>query len=72
MKSKKKEESIIMEKKMKVFNTLKNKRGQGATEYILLLVIVVGLAIAFGPRIKNMVMGKLGQVEGQLQQVTGN
>ncbi len=44
-------------------NLLKNNAGQGATEYILLLVVVVGLVMAFGPKIKkefNAATDKLG------------
>lgn len=50
---------------MKLFAKLRNKmrtnlnnRGQGATEYILLLVVVVGLVIAFGPKIKSIIADK--------------
>jgi len=45
-------------------NLVKNNRGQGATEYILLLVVVVGLVVAFGPKIQSIIKGKteaLGQ-----------
>lgn len=38
-------------------NMLKNNRGQGATEYILLVAVVVGIVMVFGPTIKK----KLGQ-----------
>lgn len=50
---------------MKLFSTLRNRlranliqnnRGQGATEYILLLVVVVGLVLAF----KGPIMAKMG------------
>ena len=50
---------------MKLLSKLRNKmrthlnnRGQGATEYILLLVVVVGLVIAFGPKIKSIIASK--------------
>lgn len=33
--------------------SLKNNRGQGATEYILLVAVVVGLVMMFGGRIKT-------------------
>ncbi len=32
-------------------NMLSNERGQGATEYILLLVVVIGLMVAFKGKI---------------------
>lgn len=41
---------------------LKNNRGQGATEYILLVAVVVGIVMMFGPRIKS----KLTQTTDQL------
>lgn len=34
-------------------NMLKNNRGQGATEYILLVAVVVGIVMVFGPAIKS-------------------
>lgn len=40
-----------------------DESAQGATEYILLLVIVVGLAMMFRKRIMAMVGGKLGEIE---------
>lgn len=42
----------------------KDESAQGATEYILLLAIVVGLAMAFGPRIKKTLEEKMGSIEG--------
>ena len=42
---------------------------QGATEYILLLAIVVGIAMAFGPKIKKMLADKVGEIEGAVQGV---
>ena len=51
-----------------ISKTLKNlwndESAQGATEYILLLVIVVALALTFKDRIMGMVKGKLGEIEG--------
>lgn len=41
---------------------LKNNRGQGATEYILLVAVVVGIVMMFGPKIKS----KLTQTTEQL------
>jgi Flp pilus assembly pilin Flp len=39
-------------------NLVKNQSGQGATEYILLLVVVVGMVVAFGPKIKSAITKK--------------
>ena len=52
-------------------NLLKNNAGQGATEYILLLVVVVGLVVAFGPKVKKMVEGKTEFLGGKIDSVTG-
>ncbi len=48
---------------------MNNKRGQGATEYILLLVVVVGLVIAFGPMIKSKMGAKMGELSGAIDEV---
>ncbi len=42
----------------------KDESGQGATEYILLLVVIVGLATLFGERIKQAVTDKINEVSG--------
>ena len=52
-------------------NLLKNKSGQGATEYILLLVVIVGLVIAFKEPIKNAMNGKIDQLKEMIGQVNG-
>lgn len=54
-------------KKMK--SLFKNQKGQGMIEYILLLVIVVGLVVVFKGKIKGLVEGKMGDLEGQIQEV---
>ena len=58
---------------MKSFTTLaknlwKDESGQGATEYILLLVVVVGLALVFKDRIMTIVKDKLGALAGDIGQ----
>ncbi|MBY0452530.1 MAG: hypothetical protein K2P92_05795 [Bdellovibrionaceae bacterium] len=50
-------------------NIINNKKGQGATEYILLLVVIVGLVIAFGPKIKKMIADKTANLETDMQGV---
>ena len=40
----------------------KDESAQGATEYILLLVVVVGLAMVFKDRIKSLIGSKLDQL----------
>ncbi|MNJ93516.1 hypothetical protein D3C87_111980 [compost metagenome] len=51
---------------------LKNQSGQGATEYILLLVVVVALVIMFKDQIKTTVSGKISELQGMIGQVNGN
>lgn len=50
-------------------NLIKNKRGQGATEYILLLVVVVGLVVAFGPKIKSTMSSKMTALDADINSV---
>ena len=51
-------------------NLLKNHAGQGATEYILLLVVVVGLVLAFKKPIMNKFMGSVDKLGTQMDEVT--
>jgi hypothetical protein len=64
---------------MKIFTNLRNRlrknmtnnnRGQGATEYILLLTVVVGLVVLFGPTIKKKFSEKMGNLETQMDEAT--
>lgn len=50
-------------------NLLKNTSGQGATEYILLLVVIVGLVMMFGPRIKSAMNTKMGDLENGMAEI---
>lgn len=50
-------------------NLLKNNRGQGATEYILLLVVVVGLVMVFKDKIKKTMDSKLNDLQGNIENV---
>lgn len=50
-------------------NIVKNESGQGATEYILLLVVIVGLVMMFGPRIKTAITGKVGDLEKGMDKI---
>lgn len=43
-----------------------DESGQGATEYILLLVVVVALVMIFRPQIEQIVNDKLGQLSGAI------
>jgi uncharacterized protein (UPF0333 family) len=51
-------------------NIINNKRGQGATEYILLLVVVVGLVMIFGPKIKSIISSKTESLASDVDKVT--
>jgi len=51
---------------------LKNQSGQGATEYILLLVVVVALVLMFKNQIKQTVSDKIGELNGMIGSVDGN
>ena len=44
----------------------KDESAQGATEYILLLAIIVGLAMAFGSKIKTILASKMEQISGAI------
>ena len=43
-------------------NLVKNNRGQGATEYILLVAVVVGIVMLFGPAIKGRLTGATSKI----------
>jgi Flp pilus assembly pilin Flp len=43
-----------------------DESAQGATEYILLLAIVVGLAVAFGGKIKGILASKMESISGAM------
>ncbi len=49
---------------------IQDESGQGVTEYILLLVIVVGLAMLFKGPLGTMVNQKLSDLSSALQGVT--
>jgi Flp pilus assembly pilin Flp len=42
-----------------VKNLMKDESGQGATEYILLLVVVVAIALIFKDKLKSIVTEKM-------------
>ena len=51
-------------------NVLGNRKGQGATEYIMLLVVIVGLVIAFKKPIQEKFLGGVEKLGGQMDKVT--
>ena len=60
----------------KIKSTLKqlwsDESGQGATEYILLLVIVVAVAFLFKDRIMGILRDKLEQLGGSIGSLTSD
>lgn len=52
--------------KTKIKNLWKDESAQGATEYILLLVVVVALVIMFGPKLKGMLNDRMSGVGDQM------
>ncbi len=45
-------------------NIIKDESGQGTTEYVLLLVVLVALAMIFKNQIKDMVASKIDEIKG--------
>ncbi|MBX3020610.1 MAG: hypothetical protein KF799_02945 [Bdellovibrionales bacterium] len=50
---------------------MKDESGQGATEYILLLVVVVALALMFRNQISAAFSAKLSELSSSIQGFTG-
>lgn len=59
-------------KKLKIFSgrLFRNQSGQGATEYILLLVVVVGLIIAFKKPITEALQDKISTLRDAMSGIT--
>lgn len=51
---------------------IKNQSGQGATEYILLLVVVVALVVMFKGQIKTALDTKLSDLKSSIDGFNGN
>ena len=49
-----------------------DESAQGATEYILMLVIVVGIAMAFKSQIMTVINEKMGALSADIQGFTAN
>ena len=62
---------------MKTLNQIKrtakklwnDESAQGATEYILLLVVVIGMVLAFKDQIKSVITGKVSEISGKIQEI---
>ena len=57
--------------KRKFKEILKDESGQGISEYILLVVVVVAIAMLFKGKIKSAIDAKMTDLEGQIQGFTG-
>jgi hypothetical protein len=53
-------------------SSINNQLGQGATEYILLLVVVVGLVMAFKKPITEKFLGTVDKVGTKMDDVVNN
>lgn len=53
-------------------NLIKNERGQGATEYILLLVVLVGVVMIFKDKIRGTLSAKMEQLGSDIGNVTSD
>ena len=67
----------IKKNPMKKFTTLmknlvKDESGQGATEYVLLVVVVVALVVLFRDRIQEALGQKLSQLSSEITGFTGD
>lgn len=51
-------------------NHIKNNKGQGATEYILLVAVVVGVVMMFGPKIKEKLKSTTDQLGQGIESTT--
>lgn len=47
----------------------KDESAQGATEYILILAVIVGLVMLFGDKIKGVLGGKIETLSSEIQRV---
>ena len=45
---------------------LKNKKGQGTTEYIVIVAVIVGLLFVLMPRIKDAIKAKTGELTAMI------
>ncbi|MBC6414919.1 MAG: hypothetical protein GDA46_00785 [Bdellovibrionales bacterium] len=62
-----------MKKIKKILKQLwNNESGQGATEYILILVVVSVIVIAFRERIREIIVDRTEQVGGKLKDAVDN
>jgi hypothetical protein len=63
---------VLAKMRKNLRNSLTNKRGQGATEYILLLVVVVGLVMIFKGKIMKIMNDKVDTLGQDIDSVKSN
>jgi hypothetical protein len=63
---------FIRQLKSNFTSRVKNERGQGMLEYILLLVVVVALVMVFKDKIKSAVEAKVGDLSSSIGSFSGN
>ncbi len=51
-------------------NMTNNERGQGATEYILLLTVLVAMVVMFKDKIRTQFDKKVGELSTQMEDAT--
>jgi Flp pilus assembly pilin Flp len=51
----------------KLRNLWSDESGQGTAEYVLLLVLVVAVVLLFGGKLKEAIMGKVGDLTTSIQ-----
>ncbi len=58
--------------KKRMTKSLTNEKGQGMTEYILLLVMVVGLVVLFKGQITEIIKQKVTDLSSDISGFNGN
>ena len=58
--------------KSRFLRVLKDESGQGATEYILMIVVVIGIIMFFKDDLKKIVKTKVDSIQDELGKVTSN
>jgi len=53
-------------------NLWKDESGQGMTEYVLLVVVIIAIALIFKEKIKSAVSSKMDEVSSGIQGFNGN
>jgi Flp pilus assembly pilin Flp len=49
-----------------MLKSLKHEKGQGATEYIIIVAIIVAAVVVFGPWVRNALTSKGAAISSQI------